>query len=144
MWSAHYICGQQTRRFCAASALQAQHRWCLPGTPVQNRLEDLSTLIRFLKVPYFNNAFSFRNQISKPLEQNLRHGLQNLRLLLKSISLRRTADLLLAPEPAINLRRLDFTDVEREAYKDVAAAHKKAMDEVVSGKSKKNTQLGIC
>lgn len=143
--SAHYICGQQTRRFCAVSALEAQHRWCLTGTPVQNRLDDLSSLIRFLKIPYLDNAFSFKNQISKPIEQNQAYGLKRLRSLLKSICLRRTAELLAVPEPTVCLRRLDFTDFEREAYEDVAQAHKKAMDEVVSKQNKKrSSQLGLC
>ncbi|KAL1647100.1 hypothetical protein SLS58_002871 [Diplodia intermedia] len=141
---AHYICGQQTKRFCAASALQAQHRWCMTGTPIQNRLDDLCALIRFLKVPYLDNAFSFGNYISKPIEQNQSYGVARLRSLLKSIYLRRTTELLTVPEPTISVRRLDFTDMERQSYNDVAVSYKRAMDEIVSGRRKGNSQLGLC
>ncbi|OJD32553.1 snf2 family domain-containing protein [Diplodia corticola] len=141
---AHYICGQQTKRFCAASALQAQHRWCLTGTPIQNRLDDLSALIRFLKVPYLDNASSFNNYISRPIEQNDTRGVVRLRSLLKSVCLRRTTELLTVPEPTIYSRRLDFTEAERDAYNQVAISYKKEMDEVVSGNRKGNSQLGLC
>ncbi|KAL0253342.1 hypothetical protein SLS55_010318 [Diplodia seriata] len=141
---AHYICGQQTNRFCAASALQAQHRWCMTGTPIQNRLDDLCALIRFLKVPYLDNAFSFGNYISKPIVQNQSYGVARLCSLLRSICLRRTTELLTVPEPTINVRRLDFTDKERQSYNDVAVSHKRAMDEIVSGKRKGTPQLGLC
>lgn len=144
-FSAHYICGQQTRRFCAVSALQAQHRWCLTGTPIQNRLDDLSSLTRFLKIPYLDNSFSFNNNISKPIKANQAYGLKRLRSLLKSICIRRTAESLAVPEPTVCLRRLNFTDFEREAYEDLVQAHKKAMDEVVSKQNKKrSSQLGLC
>jgi DNA repair protein RAD5 len=35
--------------FQAAYALDAQHRWGLTGTPVQNTLDDMFSLLHFLK-----------------------------------------------------------------------------------------------
>ena len=34
-------------------ALHAQHRWCLSGTPLQNRVGELYSLVQFLQLdPY--------------------------------------------------------------------------------------------
>lgn len=37
-----------------ASRLYASHRWCITGTPIQRKLEDLYGLLRFVKASPFN------------------------------------------------------------------------------------------
>ena len=46
-------CIKNQRTLCAHAAwqLDAVHRWCLTGTPLQNSLEDLYTYFRFLVRP---------------------------------------------------------------------------------------------
>ncbi|KAK7702139.1 hypothetical protein SLS57_011484 [Botryosphaeria dothidea] len=142
---AHLICGQQTKRFCAASALETQQRWCMTGTPIQNRLNDLSALIRFLRVPYLNNASSFANYITKPIENHQARGVIRLRSLLKSICLRRTTDLLTLPPTITHVRRLEFVEAERQVYNQIGAFYKKTMLDAVAEKRKKGTpQIGLC
>ena len=47
---AHKIRSRKTRMFKACNALVSKSRWCLSGTPVQNRLDDLYSLFCFLKL----------------------------------------------------------------------------------------------
>ncbi|CBH16960.1 DNA repair protein, putative [Trypanosoma brucei gambiense DAL972] len=50
---AHRIKGSNTSTSRAAFALVGEHRWCLTGTPLQNRVGDVYSLVRFLRLaPY--------------------------------------------------------------------------------------------
>lgn len=50
---AHRIKGRTTSTARSAFALAAEYRWCLTGTPLQNRVGDLYSLLRFLRMrPY--------------------------------------------------------------------------------------------
>ncbi|KEG11426.1 putative DNA repair protein [Trypanosoma grayi] len=50
---AHRIKGRNTSTSRAAFALVGENRWCLTGTPLQNRVGDVYSLIRFLRMtPY--------------------------------------------------------------------------------------------
>lgn len=44
----------------ACCRLDATYRWCLTGTPMMNRLEDLQALIKFLKIRPYNNPDKFK------------------------------------------------------------------------------------
>jgi len=47
---AHYIKSRSSQTAAAAFALTGVHRWCLSGTPLQNRVGELYSLIRFLQI----------------------------------------------------------------------------------------------
>jgi SNF2 family DNA or RNA helicase len=57
---------KQTR---AIRALRARHRVALTGTPVENRLSELHSIIDFLNPGLLGSAGSFREQFATPIER---------------------------------------------------------------------------
>lgn len=92
---AHTIKNRNAKATQAACALDAKYRWCLTGTPMQNNLDELQSLIKFLRIKPFNDLATWRDQISRPLA-NGRGGLaiQRLQVYLKAFMKRRTKDVL--------------------------------------------------
>ena len=131
---AHSIRHKQTKQYRAISTLGASHRWCLSGTPIQNSLLDLESLLRFLRVPHFEKSHGFRETIMKPIEDGRAVGFNKLRLLLKSVCLRRTKHLLHLPEPNEVYYELELSSEEKALYHEIGENSKRAINEVVSGR----------
>lgn len=92
---AHTIKNRNAKATQAAYALNAHYRWCLTGTPLQNNLDELQSLIRFLRIKPYDDLASWRDQITRPLT-NGRGGLaiKRLQVYLKAFMKRRTKDVL--------------------------------------------------
>ncbi|PWY76961.1 SNF2 family helicase/ATPase [Aspergillus heteromorphus CBS 117.55] len=92
---AHTIKNRNAKATQSACALDAEYRWCLSGTPMQNNLDELQSLIKFLRIKPFNDLAAWREQIMKPLA-NGRGGLaiERLQVYLKIFMKRRTKDVL--------------------------------------------------
>jgi SWI/SNF-related matrix-associated actin-dependent regulator of chromatin subfamily A3 len=78
-----------TRQSKACLALEAERRWCLTGTPFQNKIADIYSLLAFLRVHPFTVFKWFNNVILKPLKGRDSKGLERLQMVLGQICLRR-------------------------------------------------------
>lgn len=118
---AHIIRNRATKTFKAVYKLKARYRWCLSGTPIQNRLEDLGALVEFLRVSPFDNPVAFKGIFLTPIDQQNQYAWERLRLLVKSITLRRTKNALTSdlnlPPRYENIHMVDLNDKERDLYK---------------------------
>ncbi|KAK1758998.1 SNF2 family N-terminal domain-containing protein [Echria macrotheca] len=117
---AHVIQNRSSKRFQAVYALQARHRWCLTGTPIQNRLEDLGSLVEFLRVDPFDNPAAFRRIFMDAINEQKSKGWEHLRALVRAISLRRTKaaleqEIALPPKREITCS-VFFDEDERRVY----------------------------
>lgn len=101
--------------------LSSKLRWCLTGTPIQNRLEDLAALVSFIHCSPLDNIHEFRKHIITPVMQSEDQGVDNIRNLLDSICLRRTKKLLNLPQIIYEDRRIDFTAKEKAYYTTIQA-----------------------
>ncbi|KAL9031346.1 MAG: hypothetical protein Q9196_000601, partial [Gyalolechia fulgens] len=113
---AHSIREQATRQSQAICALSAQRRWAVTGTPVQNRLDDLGALIKFLRVKPFSERGGFSQYIMSPFKMADPEILPKLRLLVDSITLRRLKDRIDLPDRKEVTLRLRFSPEEEKLY----------------------------
>lgn len=105
-----------TKLFGAMKTLHGCFRWCLTGTPVHNSLEDLAALVSFIRSSPLDDLHRFRKYIISPLIRRSENGEENLRMLLDSICLRRTKQLLNLPEVTFETRFLSFSTKEEQQY----------------------------
>lgn len=63
---AHMIKSRSSQTANAAFSLIGMHRWCLSGTPLQNRVGELYSLIRFLRIDPMAHYFC-RAKVSQSL-----------------------------------------------------------------------------
>jgi len=66
---AQYIKNPPTKQAQSIRALKAWHRVALTGTPVENRLVELWSIMEFLNPGYLGPMTTFRRTIARPIEQ---------------------------------------------------------------------------
>ncbi|CAK7200827.1 DNA helicase rad5 [Sporothrix eucalyptigena] len=133
---AHTIKNRQSKTAKACYALSAEHRWVLTGTPVVNRLEDLFSLIRFLRVEPWNNFSFWRTFITVPFEsKDFMRALDVVQTVLEPLVMRRTKDmktpdgqpLVLLPAKHMEIVPVDLSKVEREIYDHIFMRVKRSL-----------------
>ncbi len=119
---AHMIREQSTLQSKSICKLQAQRRWAVTGTPVQNRLDDLGALLKFLRLKPFDETRAFRQYIIGPCKSADAEILPKIRLLVDSITLRRLKDRIDLPPRHDKIIKLEFSTEEQQLY-DTFAKH---------------------
>ncbi|KAF1957444.1 hypothetical protein CC80DRAFT_491551 [Byssothecium circinans] len=142
---AHIIRRQSTVLYRTVDELKARCRWCLTGTPIQNRLEDIGSLFAFIKIIPFNNPSNFRKYIATPFEEGGKRremAIEKFTRLLDSLCLRRTKDLLHLPDADDRVRHIELSSEERLQYDQTQKMMMRAAKNKVGGFDQKST-LGL-
>ena len=122
---AHFIKNRQSKTAKACYELTSQHRWVLTGTPIVNRLEDLFSLVHFLRVEPWSNFSFWKTFITVPFEsKDFIRALDVVQTVLEPLVMRRTKDMktpdgqALVPLPprTIEIEELELSKQEREVY----------------------------
>ncbi|GLE00177.1 hypothetical protein PINS_up008904 [Pythium insidiosum] len=133
---AHSIKTRTTSYFRSCVALRSEHRWCLTGTPLQNGLGDLFSLLCFLRYEPWCRPSWWTRVIARPMDvpsQSSEPGnthalaLARLQVILRPVLLRRTklsrdADgncLVQLPPRDVQIVELQFSAEERAFYQAV-------------------------
>ncbi|XP_010003057.1 PREDICTED: helicase-like transcription factor [Chaetura pelagica] len=127
---------QQTK---AALNLEGHRRWILTGTPIQNSVKDLWSLISFLKLKPFTDREWWHRTIQRPVTMGAPGGLGRLQSLIRNITLRRTKTskvkgrpILELPERKVLIQHVMLTEEERQMYQSVKKEGKAAISKFFS------------
>ena len=119
----------QTAR--AAYRLRAEARFCLTGTPVENRLEDLWSLMRFSNPGLLGSRRDFLERYAAPIAAGSEDASARLRRRTRPFLLRRAKAEVLPdlPPRTESVMFCDLTEDERASYAAVLAATRKEVVE---------------
>ncbi|KAL5089357.1 hypothetical protein Trisim1_005644 [Trichoderma cf. simile WF8] len=117
---AHFIRNSSSQLTRATCEIDAAARWAVTGTPIQNRLSDLTTLFSFLRVYPYSNRKQFDADITNYWKEgNAEEALKRLKRLASFLILRRRQNTIQLP-----LRRdlqcaVELTGTERAMYDEI-------------------------
>ena len=116
----------------AIFALESSRRWAVTGTPIQNRLIDIASLFRFLRVYPFDDPETFKQHVSRNWKTRADpQAIAKLRLLINSITIRRPKKAIKLPNRTDEVHTLEFGPEERRHYDAVKARTVREIDAVL-------------
>ncbi|OXH42039.1 DNA repair protein RAD5 [Cryptococcus neoformans] len=122
----------------ACYELKGQRRWALTGTPIVNRLEDLYSLLHFLRVTPWGDYSFFRSFVTVPFLNQDHKALNVVQYILESCLLRREKTMrdkdgrliVDLPPKTVEIKVLQFSRAERQIYKFLEERAKKRFIEL--------------
>jgi hypothetical protein len=141
-----YIKNSRSKAAQTAAMLQATHRLCLTGTPLQNHLGELWSQFHFLLPGLLGDEKRFNEDFRKPIEK-LGDGARKALLIqrIKPFLLRRTKDKVATELPAKTemVRQIELAGAQRDLYETVRLAMDKKVRAEIAKKGVARSQIVI-
>ena len=128
------------------SALQARHRLCLSGTPMENHLGEIWSLFHFLMPGFLGSQQRFRELFRNPVEKQGDSGrLAQLRARVAPFMLRRTKALVASelPPKVETVMRVELTGAQADLYETIRLGMEKTVREALHSKGLAKSQITI-
>ncbi|KAK1479163.1 WD domain-containing protein [Colletotrichum tamarilloi] len=138
---AHFIRNRDSKMAKAVCALDSVSRWAVTGTPIQNHLNDLATLLKFLSVYPYNEKRIFDAEISHMWKAgNAEEAVKRLKRLAGCLLLRRPRKTVELPPRRDRACHIDLQPDERELDNQIRSQTITQIDEVLlQGSQKQGT-----
>jgi superfamily II DNA or RNA helicase len=142
----HYIKNNRSKAAQSAGLLNARHRLCLTGTPLENHLGELWSQFHFLLPGLLGDEKTFNSQFRHPIERQddpLRRALLNRRI--KPFLLRRTKDNVAKelPPKTEMVRKVELSGAQRDLYETVRLAMDRKVRDEIDKKGVARSQIVI-
>jgi hypothetical protein len=132
---AQYIKNPKSISARNACRLRAAHRICLSGTPMENHLGELWSLMRFLMPGFLADEKTFNTIVRRPIERDRSQDAQlALNRRVSPLILRRTKDQVATelPEKTEIVHGIDLTPDQTDLYESVRAAMDKRVRDAIA------------
>lgn len=130
----------------AARGLQAGHRFCLTGTPVENHLGELWSQFQFLLPGLLGDHYEFKEVFRDPIEKFAdSKARKNLTTRIKPFLVRRTKQEVASdlPEKTVIVQNVDLEGPQRDLYETVRLSATKKVRDEIKKKGFKHSQIMI-
>ncbi|KAK7953734.1 SNF2 family domain-containing protein [Apiospora saccharicola] len=95
---AHTIKNRNAKSTKACYELRSVYRWCLSGTPMQNNLDELQSLVKFLRIKPYDDIREWKEHIEQPMKNGKGEvAIRRLHSILRCFMKRRTKEILKLP-----------------------------------------------
>ena len=134
---AQYIKNPKALTAVSACRLKSSHRICLSGTPMENHLGELWSLLRFLMPGFLADEKTFNAQLRKPIERDHSSDAQlALNRRVAPLILRRTKDQVATELPAKTtlIHGIDLTSRQADLYESVRAVMDQRVRDAIATK----------
>lgn len=134
---AQYIKNSRAAVARCACMLRASQRLCLSGTPMENHLGELWSLMRFLMPGYLADEKTFNSVLRRPIEKEGNEAAQvALNRRIAPLILRRTKDQVATelPEKTLIVHGINLSDRQADLYESVRAAMDSRVRKAISEK----------
>lgn len=141
---AQYVKNPASKVAQAACQLDARHRLCLSGTPVENHLGELWSLMRFLMPGFLGGQEDFNRRFRNPIEKDAD---EDKRLALKvrvaPLILRRTKDQVAKelPPKTILIHAVELNTAQKDLYETVRATMDKRVRQAIAIKGLEGSRM---
>ncbi|BEI81856.1 hypothetical protein CcaverHIS002_0210160 [Cutaneotrichosporon cavernicola] len=135
---AHNIKNRTAQISKACYELKGRRRWALTGTPIVNRLDDLYSLLHFLRLEPWGLYSFFRSFVTIPFLNQDPKAINVVQFILESCLLRREKNMrdkdgrlvVDLPPKTVDVQVLDFSRTERQIYKQLETRARKRFIEL--------------
>lgn len=141
---AQHIKNPRSKVAQAACRLDAAHRLCLSGTPVENHLGELWSLMRFLLPGFLGSEDGFNTRFRKPIEKegDVERN-EALKERIAPLILRRTKDQVakeLPPKTEL-VHLIELHTTQKDLYETVRATMDKRVREAIAARGVEQSQI---
>jgi superfamily II DNA or RNA helicase len=141
---AQYIKNPQAKVAIACCKLNAKHRLCLSGTPVENHLGELWSQMHFLMPGFLGTKKIFTERFRTPIEKNGDiDRLEALKRRVEPLILRRTKDQVAKelPPKTILVHYIELTTEQKDLYETIRATMDKRVRQAIAARGIEQSQI---
>ncbi|XP_044072783.1 transcription termination factor 2 [Siniperca chuatsi] len=143
---AHNIKNPKVQTSMAVCQLRARARWAVTGTPIQNNLLDMYSLLKFLRCSPFDEYKLWKAQV----DNGSKRGRERLNILTRTLLLRRTKDqldstgkpLVSLPDRTCEVHRLKLSQDEQAVYDVIFAQSRSTLQNYLKRHEGNNVNKG--